>query len=103
MRNAGSKNDWRTRAAAIRGLVFLRTKDGVGLLIGRLDQESSRLKGDILEGLQNLTGKMLGMTAEPWKAWWRAASERFEPGDHVLLLGDPDLLAAAACRFRPGG
>ena len=31
------------------------------------------------------------------------ASERFEPGDHVLLLGDPDLLAKAATRFRPAG
>ena len=31
------------------------------------------------------------------------ASERFEPGDHVLLLGDPDLLAAAATRFLPAG
>ena len=29
------------------------------------------------------------------------ASERFESGDHVLLLGDPDLLAAASARFAP--
>jgi CPA2 family monovalent cation:H+ antiporter-2 len=27
------------------------------------------------------------------------ADERFQPGDHVLLLGDPDLLAAAFARF----
>jgi CPA2 family monovalent cation:H+ antiporter-2 len=30
-----------------------------------------------------------------------AAGDRFEPGDHVLLLGDSDLLAVAAARFRP--
>ena len=30
------------------------------------------------------------------------AADRFEAGDSVLLLGDPDLLAAAACRFRAG-
>lgn len=79
---------WQERAAAIRALVSLCAKESVDRLIPLLDKEEGRLKADVLQALQALTGKMLGFESEPWQEWWTLQREKFEmpekPGDAAL-------------------
>lgn len=69
---------WQERAAAIRALVSLCSKQSIDVLIDQLDKEEGRLKADVLMGLRALTGKTLGMDSEHWRDWWAVAREGFE-------------------------
>ena len=79
---------WQERAAAILALVSLCSKESIDRLIPLLDKEEGRLKADVLQALQALTGKMLGFKSEPWQEWWSSQREKFEmpekPGDAAL-------------------
>ncbi len=71
--------DWSSRALAIAGLEELRTAEATGLLVGRMQQESGRLRSAIGEALFRLSGKSFGRKAENWVRWWADNSAEFTP------------------------
>lgn len=71
--------DWRVRVAAIEACREMRTRETIGWLADRLEQEKGRLRWDIVVALHDLTGKDLGLESRPWKAWWEANRETFQP------------------------
>jgi hypothetical protein len=71
--------DWRVRVGAIAGAKELRKRECIGPLVEMLTKEKGRLRWDALVALQDLSGKDLGLDPKPWKAWWDAAKDAFDP------------------------
>ncbi|MEO0478032.1 MAG: VWA domain-containing protein [Planctomycetota bacterium] len=61
--------DWTVRAAAIDFCREVRTKDSVPQLIARLDEESGRLRDDLLSTLKSLTAMRFNARSN-WDRWW---------------------------------
>ena len=62
--------------------------EAIGPLIDRLDKETGRLEGDLVDALEDLTGKHYGFSPANWQGWWRVHGEGFvvpapsdEPGE----------------------
>ncbi|MCZ6599098.1 MAG: HEAT repeat domain-containing protein [Planctomycetota bacterium] len=66
------------RVEALEQTVLLRRKESVPILIERLEQETGRLREDVLNALRLLTGLDHGRPAARWKRWWADRSGRFE-------------------------
>jgi HEAT repeat protein len=69
--------NWRVRAAAIDACRRVRSVDSVPELIDRLDDESGRLREDVLDALQALTA-MRFHDQDRWRSWWKAEKDGFE-------------------------
>ncbi|MCB9831628.1 MAG: HEAT repeat domain-containing protein [Planctomycetes bacterium] len=59
------------RIGAYDALTYLRDREVVDFLIGRLDHEDGRPLGELVAALTNLTGSQWGRRVERWQAWWR--------------------------------
>ena len=70
---------WPVRAAAVRALAALRTKEGVDLLVQRMAKEDGRLLDDIAEALRGATGQRFRSEPEAWKVWWSKARDTWSP------------------------
>ena len=66
------------RREALASLISMRRRDGVALLIERLEAETGRYKLDVARALRLLTGRDQGESAARWRAFWRAEGEDFE-------------------------
>jgi hypothetical protein len=77
--------DWSTRAAALSGLEAMRSSEGVGAIIARMDKESGLLLTRFAETLFRLTGKPFRTTASAWKSWWEKEGKTFQPITAVEL------------------
>jgi len=71
--------DWSVRLAALQGLESVRTKETVGLLIARMQQEVGRMQAEFAEVLWRLTGQPFHTQPLAWKGWWEKNSAGFEP------------------------
>jgi HEAT repeat protein len=71
--------DWRVRVSAIEAAAAIRQRPVVGALVEQLQKEKGRLRWDILVALMDLTEKDLGLEPRPWKDWWEANKDTFEP------------------------
>lgn len=99
---------WRVRAAAIRTAEALWQREVIPLLIDRLERERGRLKLDVVELLQAMTGKSLAWDADLWRSWWGAQGADFElpdrPGDgrggRRAPAADPDGESQTAAFFQ---
>lgn len=69
--------NWRVRAAAIDACRRVRSVDSIPELIDRLDDESGRLREDVLDALQALTA-MRFHDQDRWRSWWKAEKDGFE-------------------------
>jgi HEAT repeat protein len=78
--------DWPLRVAAIRGLVKLRRKDSIDLLVNRIDKEDGRMLAEVVDALRGLTGKPFGYAPGQWKEWWTRAKEDFILPDKALAI-----------------
>lgn len=67
---------WPVRSAAIDVLVQLRHKDGIPLLIDRLEAERGRLQLDVGEALYELTGLRFA-DAAAWRGFWAREGDGF--------------------------
>lgn len=67
------------RAEAIRQLAERRDLRSVRVLIARLDEETGRLRADIRDSLESLTGRDYGMNAKIWLKFWESEKESFKP------------------------
>lgn len=67
---------WPVRAAAYDYCRKVRDARSVPRLIERLDQEEGRLREDVLDALQALTGLRFA-SAERWRRWWRESGANF--------------------------
>jgi len=77
---------WRVRTAAARALADLREPSAVLALVDRLAVESGRLREDLLDILERLTGRNFEMDIEAWKTFLREAPPDFlKQGDAVAL------------------
>ncbi len=65
------------RLAAIEATEVIRSKDSIPFLIGLLETETGRLRGDARRALKGLTGKDLGLGAGSWKRFWAAEKDTF--------------------------
>ena len=74
---------WPVRAAALEAAIRFASIDMIELLIGRLDKEDGRLKGDLIEALGLLTGVSYADNAPLWKKWWEENKEKL-----VELMAD---------------
>ncbi|MDA1221339.1 MAG: HEAT repeat domain-containing protein [Planctomycetota bacterium] len=69
--------NWRVRAAAIDACRIVRNTATVPELIDRLDDESGRLREDVLDALQALTA-MRFHDQDRWRTWWKTEKAGFQ-------------------------
>ncbi len=78
-------SSWQARASAIGALTAVRHRDAIEPLIERMAVEEGRLKQDIAEALEAITGKGYGLRLDGWESFWKQYSTRFEiPTDEEL-------------------
>ena len=77
VRLVGDK-DWRVRVGGLEVLVAIRQERCVTPIIEQFAKEKGRLRYDMGEALEDLTGRELGHDVKPWKAWWDAAGAEFK-------------------------
>ncbi|MBM4014541.1 MAG: VWA domain-containing protein [Planctomycetes bacterium] len=73
--------NWRVRAAAVSALVRVPETASVPVLIAALDVEQGRVREDIAQALQQLTGQEFAMSAPVWQQWWEGARATFAVTD----------------------
>jgi hypothetical protein len=73
--------NWRVRAAAISALVRVPQKESIPALIAALETEVGRVREDVTQALQTLTGQSFAMSALPWKKWWDEKGATFQLAD----------------------
>jgi len=59
--------NWRVRVAAVAALVRVPQKESIPALIAALEVEVGRVREDVTQALQRLTGQALAMDANVWK------------------------------------
>lgn len=91
--------DWRVRAAAIKGVVTLKIKDGVPALIERMKVEDGRLIGDCFQALRTLTLRDFGDDAQAWSEWWERSKANFELPDPKKLEEEEKRLAKLGVHY----
>ncbi len=69
---------WSTRYAAMRGLVSMRDKRALPLLIAQMQFEEGRMLVEFADGLFELTGKPYRTASRSWEAWWKNEGADFE-------------------------
>ncbi|MCZ6596933.1 MAG: HEAT repeat domain-containing protein [Planctomycetota bacterium] len=77
---------WRVRSSAVAALAALRDKEAIPALIARLDVEEGRVRTEIQQALESLTGKRLGRNAKAWNAWWADDGATFEVSEEPVEL-----------------
>ena len=72
-------NCWIGRSHAISALRRVRSREAVDALVQRLGKEApGRLKWDIIEALQDVSGKDFGEQDAAWRSWWSQNKEGFQ-------------------------
>ena len=76
---------WQVRASAIAALARVRDKDSIEPLIERLATEEGRLREDVGNALNAITGRTFGMRLDSWRSFWKTWKERYViPTDEEL-------------------
>lgn len=70
--------NWRVRAAAVSALARVPQKASIPALIAALEAESGRVREDITQALQQLTGQRFALSAPVWKKWWDGSRDAFD-------------------------
>jgi Mg-chelatase subunit ChlD len=68
---------WSVRARALESMGKQRHRTFIEPLIERLKEEKGRLRGDVVDTLESLTGADLGRSYEAWSTWWRSVKKDF--------------------------
>ncbi len=76
---------WQARAAAVRALASVRTRESTQILIGRLDLEKGRLVEEILAALESLTGRRAEPDREAWTTWLSGQGDGWKPVSGSVL------------------
>jgi len=71
---------WQVRAVAIGALGRSGTTAAIKPLIDRLGEEKGRLREDLDQALEKLTGVSFGGNAKQWSGWWVANKPKIESG-----------------------
>ncbi|MBK8976804.1 MAG: HEAT repeat domain-containing protein [Planctomycetes bacterium] len=81
---------WTVRAAAFDFCRLVRSKESVPKLIARIDEESGRLREDLLDTLQSLTALRFS-DRRRWDEWWKEDGAAFElvPADAFAKRARP--------------
>ena len=66
---------WQVKVATCDALRALGNTEPVELLIERYETEGGRIKEDVLETLQALTGMNRQWSADTWREWWKKAKK----------------------------
>lgn len=74
---AFTAKNWTVRAAAYDFCKAVRDARSVPLLMARLDEESGRLREDVLDTLMSLTSMRFN-DLRHWQEWWKAHSADFQ-------------------------
>src|SRR5262249_11717299 len=61
--------------------VRLPQKESIPALIAALESEVGRMREDVTQALQNLTGQSFAMSAPVWKKWWESNAATFKIED----------------------
>ncbi|MHC4953813.1 MAG: VWA domain-containing protein [Planctomycetota bacterium] len=70
---------WQVRAAVIVEFGRLLKKESVEILLAQLKKENGRLKDDIVDALEALTGERFDAEPEPWEQWWKKHKPTWKP------------------------
>lgn len=73
--------NWRVRVAAVSALARVPQKESIAPLIQALGVEQGRVREDVAQALQQLTGQTLAMSAPVWQQWWDGAQATFVVAD----------------------
>ncbi len=71
--------DWSARLAALKGLESVGTREVVGTLIARMQNEEGRMQVEFGQALWRLSGQPFYTKALAWKGWWEKNSADFKP------------------------
>jgi HEAT repeat protein len=69
---------WYVRARAAHALATLRSRDAVPAMIARLEKEDGRVRTDLNQALQSLTGQAFQASPPIWQRWWTEHGETFQ-------------------------
>ena len=86
--------DHAVRATALQEVANLRRKDGIGLLIDRLEVETGVMHQRVVNLLRLVTGEDFG-TGGRWRRWWDDVEDSFEVPDYEAALAAERSRAAA--------
>ncbi|MHC4955675.1 MAG: HEAT repeat domain-containing protein [Planctomycetota bacterium] len=70
-----SHSSWQVKIATCDALRAIGSVAPVELLIDRYEIEGGRVKEDVLETLQALTGNQRKYSPDTWRAWWKKAKK----------------------------
>jgi von Willebrand factor type A domain/HEAT repeats len=70
---------WQIRATAIAALGRIGSPQAIPLLIDWFETEDGRLRGDLGDALELLTGKDFGANEIRWREWWDTNGATFVP------------------------
>ncbi|MHC4222711.1 MAG: HEAT repeat domain-containing protein [Planctomycetota bacterium] len=79
---------WPVRAAVVRELARIRTKESVDLLVERMAKEKGRLLDDIADALKKISGESFLPEPDPWRIWWKKARDTWVPPKEGIAAGD---------------
>ena len=84
-RAALGEENWRVRSAAIGALARVRHTDSVEPLIRQLALEEGRLREDVANALEALTGRAFGQREELWNKFWENYKDTYQiPTDEEM-------------------
>ncbi len=73
--------DWSTRAAALKILESLRSREATGAIVARMSAEDGFMANRFAEALWRLTGEPHRTRADRWQRWWEQNESDFQPID----------------------
>jgi hypothetical protein len=66
------------RRAVIQALVAIRQPEAVTALVACLPKLDGEVRGDVVEFLEEISGRQYGLDAPAWQAWWTKHADGFE-------------------------
>lgn len=97
-----SNDVWQVRASAIAALGQVRHVDSIGPLIERMGVEEGRLRVDIGNALERITGKAFGSRLDAWQNFWKSFGDRFQIPSDEELRKLRELQAQRKQEYQPG-
>jgi hypothetical protein len=96
-------DNWRVRVAAVAALSRVPQKESITALVAALETEVGRVREDVTQALQRLTGQTFAMSFPVWNKWWseNQAKFRFEdvPAARKLAVAAWDQAGAGKVTF----
>lgn len=94
---------WTVRVSAVRALGTLSTPDAIQPLMTALDKADGRTKEEIVESLEDLSGRTSAQNVTLWKDWWSSSEKTIRETLEGLRSDNEASRVQAISRLGRGG